>query len=163
LWLLRGQFWCTSVIKMMARTRHSADPTIFGKRFYGFKHTAGRSHWWRHHWSMRCCRPLLVVDLAHVDLFDQGRAGGTRSWYRCRREIEASSKCASTPVGSWMWGEMKGWLETGSLVIVVLALTSHNICSPRTSFLRAIQKSFELWLQSGWILTLCQSGRGNSQ
>ncbi len=52
MWLLRGQFWCTSVIKMMARTRHSTDPTIFGKRFYGFKHTAGRSHWWRHHWSI---------------------------------------------------------------------------------------------------------------
>jgi hypothetical protein len=40
-----------------------------------------------------------------------------------------------------MWGEMKGWLETGSLVIVILALTSHNICS-RTSFLRADTEKF---------------------
>lgn len=40
-----------------------------------------------------------------------------------------------------MWGEMKGWLETGSLAIVILALTSHNICS-RTSFLRADTKKF---------------------
>jgi hypothetical protein len=40
-----------------------------------------------------------------------------------------------------MRGEMKGWLETRSLAIVILALTSHNICS-RTSFLRADTKKF---------------------